>query len=225
MRNRKYPRRRKRKFSISRCILVVLILGVVIFFGIRLFGFLWGVLDSKFVAKNPQTNTVNTQEVKQEEQKTAKGLNRNIQQSPRGHDYSVLIAKGEHKVYLLDNDKKVETWPCAIGKGGLGQKHKSGDNMTPVGSFSIDEINDASYWTHDFGDGKGEIKNAYGPWFLSLDTKSVSHGKWDGIGIHGTHDPASVGSNASEGCIRLNNENLLKLKKYIKVGTKVTIQD
>ena len=141
------------------------------------------------------------------------------------HDYSVHIVKSSHQLSLLDRGQVVATWSCAIGKGGLGQKVKSGDNMTPTGTFTVDEIDDASYWTHDFGDGKGDIKHAYGDWFISLDTKQLSKGKWDGIGIHGTHDPNSIGTNASEGCVRLNNENLNKLKKYVKVGTKVTIED
>ena len=62
-----------------------------------------------------------------------------------------------------------------------------------------DEVIDASYWTHDFGDGKGEIEGAYGPYFISLDTSNLSGGAWDGIGIHGTHNPASIGTCASEG--------------------------
>jgi lipoprotein-anchoring transpeptidase ErfK/SrfK len=141
------------------------------------------------------------------------------------HEYSVLVIKGEHKVYLLDHGKKVAVWGCAIGKGGAGQKKKSGDNMTPTGIFRIDEIDDASSWTHDFHDGKGVIEHAYGPWFLSLDTSQLSKGQWDGIGIHGTHDPQSIGTNASEGCIRLRNEDLKKLHAHVRVGTLVEIRE
>lgn len=83
---------------------------------------------------------------------------------------------------------------------------------TPDGTFVIDEIIDASSWTHDFKDGKGEIAGAYGPWFLSLDTYNLSQGAWGGIGIHGTHDPASIGTLASEGCIRLRNQDIEALK-------------
>lgn len=73
-----------------------------------------------------------------------------------------------------------------FGKGGLGQKQRRGDNMTPVGDFTVDEIDDASSWPYDFGDGRGEIAGAYGPWLISLDTEALSGGAWDGIGIHGT---------------------------------------
>ena len=142
-----------------------------------------------------------------------------------GKKYAVLVDKSDHKLYLKDGDTVVRTWGCAIGKGGLGQKERRGDNMTPVGTFRIDEIDDASGWTHDFGDGNGEIQGAYGPWFLSLDTEDLSQGNWDGIGIHGTHDPASIGTDASEGCVRLDNANLRELEKVAYVGMPVTIQD
>lgn len=106
-------------------------------------------------------------------------------------------------------------FPMACGQG-YGQKYKSGDMCTPEGNFTITQILDASTWGHDFGDGKGYIRNAYGPMFFRL-----SAGR--GIGIHGTHDPASMGHRASEGCIRLRNEDLLEFAKLVGKGTKVEI--
>ena len=137
---------------------------------------------------------------------------------------SILIKKSEFRLYLLEDGNVVNAWPVALGKN-AGQKRVSGDMKTPDGTFPIDEVLDASYWTHDFGDGKGEIEGAYGPYFISLDTSNLSGGAWDGIGIHGTHDPASIGTRASEGCIRMHNEDLLTLKKQISVGTQVTIEE
>ena len=142
----------------------------------------------------------------------------------RTHDYSILIKKGKFTLYLLDQGKTVGHWNVALGRN-PGQKEKSGDMKTPTGTFPVDEIIDASSWSHDFGDGKGEIPHAYGPWFISLDTSKLSKGRWDGIGIHGTHDPSSIGTRASEGCIRLNNKDLETLKPYVKVGTKVVIEE
>lgn len=147
---------------------------------------------------------------------------------PEQHNYSILIDKSDFTLFVLDNNNTkapVETFKCALGKA-TGDKEKSGDMKTPIGTFKVIEVCDASYWTHDFKDGKGKIKGAYGPWFFYLDTNEKSKGQWDGIGIHGTHDPASIGTLASEGCIRLLNEHVQILKnKYIKVGTMVTIQE
>lgn len=141
------------------------------------------------------------------------------------HTYSILIKKSEFQLKVLDNGNVIESFGCALGKN-PGDKERSGDMKTPNGTFKVIEVCDASWWTHDFKDGKGEIKGAYGPWFFYLDTNEKSKGQWDGIGIHGTHDPASIGTLASEGCIRLLNDNVQLLKtKYIKVGTMVTIEE
>ena len=137
---------------------------------------------------------------------------------------SILIKKSEFRLYLLEDGNIVQSWPVALGKN-AGQKRVSGDMKTPDGTFPIDEVLDSSYWTHDFHDGKGEIAGAYGPYFISLDTSNLSGGAWDGIGIHGTHDPASIGTCASEGCIRMHNSDLLALKAQIDVGTEVTIEE
>lgn len=135
----------------------------------------------------------------------------------------ILVNKTEFKVEAIDDTGKiVAIYPCALGKNS-GQKEKEGDMKTPSGTFPIDEIIDASGWTHDFKDGKGEIAGAYGPWFISLDTTVLSKGQWGGIGIHGTHDPNSIGKRVSEGCIRLTNEDIQKLKDFAKVGMKVVI--
>lgn len=99
-----------------------------------------------------------------------------------------------------------------------GNKVGEGDMRTPEGTFTISEIVDASEWTHDFGDGLGEIEGCYGPWFMRLATPPHT-----GIGIHGTHDPASLGHRASEGCIRLLNEHCDSLRRMVTIGTHVTI--
>ena len=104
-----------------------------------------------------------------------------------------------------------------------GQKEASGDMRTPHCTFdepfSITEIKDASTWEHDFGDGRGPIKS-YGDYFLRLKT---GH---SGIGIHGsTNNVESVPGRASEGCIRLHDEDIIDLaENYAFVGMKVVIK-
>lgn len=115
------------------------------------------------------------------------------------------------------NVNKIAEYPVAMGRN-YGNKKKVGDLKTPEGKFEVQQIQDASYWTHDFKDGKGEIKGAYGSHFIRLLTPPHR-----GIGIHGTHDPASIGTRATEGCIRLKNEDLLELVKMVHVGMPVTI--
>ena len=120
------------------------------------------------------------------------------------------------KVYDLKGDV-VENFPIGVGKN-YGNKIEQGDNRTPEGVFRITDIQNASGWKHDFGDGNGEIKGAYGPWFIRLYTEPHK-----GIGIHGTHLPESIGTRCTEGCIRLNNEDVLKLKELVYGGLTVII--
>jgi lipoprotein-anchoring transpeptidase ErfK/SrfK len=44
-------------------------------------------------------------------------------------------------------------------------------------------------------------------------------------GIHGTIEPKSIGTQASEGCVRMLNKEVEELYSLVPVGTKVTIQD
>lgn len=132
-------------------------------------------------------------------------------------DSFIIISKQEMKLRRYDLKGTVlEEYSIACGRN-YGNKKKRGDNRTPEGVFTVQQIQNASAWTHDFGDGKGEIKGAYGSHFIRLKTG------FQGIGIHGTHAPESIGTRVTEGCIRLNNNDLLKLIKNIKLGMVVII--
>ncbi|MDR3226481.1 MAG: L,D-transpeptidase [Prevotellaceae bacterium] len=132
-------------------------------------------------------------------------------------DSFIVISKQDMKLrrYSLTGNV-LEEYPIACGRN-YGNKKKRGDNKTPEGVFTIQQIQNASTWTHDFGDGKGQIKGAYGHYFVRLKTG------FQGIGIHGTHAPESIGTRATEGCIRLRNEDLLKLIKNLQPSMVVII--
>ena len=134
-------------------------------------------------------------------------------QAPRATH--IIIDKNRMTLTLYAQGDTLMHFPVSCGRG-YGHKQKQGDMRTPEGTFRITQITDASAWGHDFGDGLGYIPHAYGPWFIRLSAGN-------GIGIHGTHDPASMGLRASEGCIRLRNEDLLKLRPRLYRGLEVTI--
>ncbi|HWP82483.1 MAG TPA: L,D-transpeptidase [Bacteroidota bacterium] len=140
-------------------------------------------------------------------------------------EYRIVIKKSEFLLELHQSDSLVRKFNIAVGKH-AGDKQRVGDYRTPEGEFHISQIQDSRDWVHDFGDGKGSIAGAYGPWFLRLDTgagKTKSGKWWKGIGIHGTHAPASIGTMATEGCIRMKNEDLEEMKKLVRIGTPVRI--
>lgn len=116
----------------------------------------------------------------------------------------------------------IASFDCCLGKN-IGQKEKNGDMRTPESTidrpFIIESIQMATYWTHDFNDGRGRIK-AYGNWFMRL---KCGH---TGIGIHGsTNNENTVPGRFSEGCIRLRDCDLDSLKvHYAFVGMKVVVK-
>ena len=144
--------------------------------------------------------------------------------------YRIRIHKLSHTLELFQKGQQdpIRVYGIATAMNS-GDKERPGDHRTPISwgyimasipgagnwvpsatiPFVVEDIYYAGDWSHDFGDGKGEIAGAYGPWFISLNTG------WDGIGIHGTHDPSSIGTNASEGCIRLLNQDIAELKDII----------
>ena len=138
---------------------------------------------------------------------------------PNNGKYNILVSKAKYTLTLYKGDEPVKSYPIAVGRN-PGDKQRTGDNRTPVGDFKIVSIENASKWTHDFRDGKGKIKGAYGPWFLRLDANG-----WKGIGIHGTHDPDSRGTMATEGCIRLSNDDIAELRTYAYKNMPVVISE
>ena len=130
----------------------------------------------------------------------------------------IVIDKTALVLTLVDADGYgIVSYRCAAGIN-LGNKKISGDHKTPEGVFKINELLRSDYLTHDFGDGKGPVKGAYGPWFLRLEIPGTRV-----IGIHGTHLPQSIGTRCTEGCIRLRNEDITDLKGRVNLGTPVII--
>ena len=139
----------------------------------------------------------------------------------------ILMSKKDYYLYVYEAQGKdtvlVARYDACFSLK-KGQKHRKGDMKTPhctfKNPFKISEIADASKWKHDFGDGRGNIL-AYGNYFLRLVTPGSR-----GIGIHGsTNNRESVPGRASEGCIRLLDEDIIDLRKnYAFVGMKVIIK-
>ena len=79
------------------------------------------------------------------------------------------------------------------------------DTPSPIGVFSVN-----SRFAPDM--------SGFGTRFLGLSVP------WGSYGIHGTNQPASIGQNASHGCIRMRVKDAEALYGMIPFGTKVVIQ-
>lgn len=123
----------------------------------------------------------------------------------RNYNYKgsyMYLSKTKMRLYVLSAEDSV-VFSCGIACGlKRGNKEAFEDCRTPEGRFHICGMYESTDWVHKTRDGR-KVKGCYGPHFLSLAT-----GKFQGIGIHGTNAPWSIGKRASEGCIRVNSKNI-----------------
>ncbi|MBR6440874.1 MAG: L,D-transpeptidase [Bacteroidales bacterium] len=132
----------------------------------------------------------------------------------------VVVSKWNQRL-VVQNPQGDTLLSCRVGLGSnIGQKRMEGDRRTPEGIFPIVEIQDASQWRHDFGDGHGLRRGAYGAWFIRLAVEGFT-----GIGLHGTCFPESIGTLSSEGCVRLLDSDLEALVRLVHKDDLVVIID
>lgn len=156
---------------------------------------------------------------------TVNGSDANNESHVRNNCF-VVVSKKDLTLSVYEARKNdtvlVARFECCLGKN-MGHKERSGDLRTPESTienpFRIESIQQSSYWTHDFRDGRGRIR-AYGNWFMRLKCG------YTGIGIHGsTNNENTVPGRYSEGCIRLRDNDLDSLKMhYAYVGMKVVVK-
>ena len=64
----------------------------------------------------------------------------------------------------------------------------------------------------------GDPQNPLGDWWVSLE-----HDMHHGIGIHGTNDPGAMGTKASNGCLRMVNQEVGEVAHLAFKGMAVTV--
>lgn len=135
-----------------------------------------------------------------------------LRYQPQNQTIYVLLKLRERKVYVYQGEKLLASYPVAIGRP---------EFPTPTGEFEVYEmiVNPAwqSPWT-------GEVETP-GP-DGSLGVRWIGFTKLSNgvIGFHGTPNVASIGTAASHGCVRMRNEDIVKLYEHVKVGTLVRVE-
>ncbi len=109
--------------------------------------------------------------------------------------YSITINIENHTLTLYKNGKVYKIYPVAVGKA---------SSPTPRGTFKI----------------TSRSVNPGGPFGVRWLGLSVPNGNY---GIHGTNNPASIGKNISNGCVRMYNKEVLELSNLVPIGTTVKI--
>jgi lipoprotein-anchoring transpeptidase ErfK/SrfK len=118
----------------------------------------------------------------------------------------IVVSLPDHKLAVLESDRPIRIYPTAVG---------AAVSPSPAGSFTIVQRISHPTWY-----GKGRIvppgaANPLGTRWLGLSVK--------GYGIHGTNQPASIGRNASHGCIRMRNRDVEELFEMVAVGDSVEL--
>ena len=118
----------------------------------------------------------------------------------------IVVRLAERRLVVYEGTEEVLSEPVAVG---------SSRTPTPTGRFFVDG------WV--LLDGTGP----YGIGQLSVAGFSeVLHSFGGGVGqiaIHGTNSPELLGQPVSNGCVRMENDALLRLVEIVELGTPVEI--
>lgn len=121
---------------------------------------------------------------------------------------SIAVDKSQNILTLKADGAIVKTYRVATGK----------DFSSPTGTFTIvNKIVDPPWYTTGAVIPPGSPKNILGTRWLGINKP--------GYGIHGTTDPASIGRQATAGCVRMKNADVEELYAIVPEGTEVVIVD
>jgi lipoprotein-anchoring transpeptidase ErfK/SrfK len=133
----------------------------------------------------------------------------------RKYDTVIIVNRGQFRLRLFKELKPSQSFGIAVGQVGL---------ETPAGQYTIANkaINPAWHVPNSPWAGKlaGKVIAGDDP---SNPIKARWLGIFDGVGIHGTSDDASIGHNASHGCIRMHIPDVERLYDEVPVGSAVYI--
>jgi lipoprotein-anchoring transpeptidase ErfK/SrfK len=121
--------------------------------------------------------------------------------------YRMVLSLADRHLTVYDGDTVVAETDVVIGKE---------TTPTPLGAFYLSE--------------KIQQKNAsgaYGPWILSTNGYSEALDLFDSglpvVAFHGTNQPDLIGTQASNGCIRMPNDAVTQLADMLPAGTPIEI--
>lgn len=122
--------------------------------------------------------------------------------------FEIRVELGAHRLTLLDNGRVVLEAPTVNGKDAT---------PTPLGRFYVTDPVDL----------QDQPTGAYGAYALGLSGFSEVLMEFNGgpgqLAVHGTNNTALLGQDASNGCIRVDNETIVRIAGMVPVGTPVEI--
>ena len=136
--------------------------------------------------------------------------------APLNEKITRLVAKkADNILYAYNGDRLIATYPTTVG---------SSDTPSPTGTFSI--VNRVKNPWYRATSGEGKDKKVF---MLPPGPNSPVGVVWMGLskpsyGIHGSPVPEGISRQASHGCVRLTNWDVLEVYANVDTGTKVDLQ-
>src|SRR4051794_10729705 len=136
-------------------------------------------------------------------------------QLSRAYGTIITIDRANFRLRLFKRLKVAKTYRVAVGMPAY---------PTPTGRFSISNKAVNPTWTAPDSPWAGAYRNESVP---GGSAENPLKARWmgiaNGVGIHGTGIPGSIGSRASHGCIRMTVPDVIDLYPRVPVGTPVLI--
>ena len=127
----------------------------------------------------------------------------------------LVVDRGSFKLRLYRNLKLAKTYTVAIGQQGFD---------TPVGLYNIQNKGENVAWNVPNRAWAGSLAGKVIPGGAPNNPlKARWMGIYDGAGIHGTDQVASLGTRASRGCVRMAIPDVIELYEKVPVGAPVYI--
>ena len=167
-------------------------------------------LREKVVAAiaNPSSRTLKASVEKVEPEVTVEEL---AEQYP----VYLTVDRSSFQLKLWENLELTKTYTVAIGAAGFD---------TPTGEYAIQNKAVDPAWNVPDSDWAGKLAGQVIPGGAANNPlKARWMGIYDGAGIHGTDDTASLGSAASHGCVRMSVPDVIELYDQVPVGTPIYI--
>lgn len=123
-----------------------------------------------------------------------------------GLRYRLVVRLSDFRLDVFDGDRLDRT--IVIGTG-------TDETPTPGGTYALRELLRPP-----------DQEGIYGHYVFGLSGFSEVLVDWPGggvLGIHGTNDPAAIGTKVSHGCIRMANADIDALAALLPLGTPVTV--
>lgn len=136
----------------------------------------------------------------------------------------VLVRKQERKLYLFSGSERIRSYSIALGKRPKGHKKMEGDSRTPEGMYTLDWRNPNSKFFRSI-----HVSYPSPEQYKAAEKTGVNLG--GAIMIHG--QPSSWSERIkltfarkdwTEGCIALENQDMLEVWNMVEDGTPISIE-